>query len=97
VAQPGGLAVLFALNTATGALYESANPAQSTATLIGTGNWTQITVPWTASSVPDLVSGDVNLAGHVELWAVSGSTATSYALTGTTLSREGGGTLAIHR
>jgi len=91
VAQPGGIAELFALDTATGALYESTNPTQSGSALIGTGSWTQISIPWTASSVPNLVSGDVNPAGHAELWATSGGNATAYTLTGTTLSQEGTG------
>jgi hypothetical protein len=92
-AQPGGnpsATVLFALDTATGAVYESTNPSQSASSVIGTGNWTQITVPWGASP-PSLVSGDVNNAGQIELWTLSSGTATAYALNGSTLTQEGVG------
>ncbi|MGH3231306.1 MAG: LamG-like jellyroll fold domain-containing protein, partial [Streptosporangiaceae bacterium] len=95
-AQPGGnpsAAVLFALKTSTGALYESTNPAQSATTIIGTGNWQQITVPW-GTTPPALLSGDINSAGQAELWARSGSTITSYSLTGTTLAAEHSGALS---
>ena len=89
-AQPGGnpsAAVLLALSTTTGKLYESTNPAQSPSSIIGTGNWQQITVPW-GTSPPALLSGDINSAGQTELWTRSGSTITAYTLTGTTLSTE---------
>ena len=106
-AQPVGnpsATVLFALDTATGALYESTNPSPGTpcssytpptiptsCTLIGTAQstWAQITVPW-GTSPPALLSGDINSnsAGQIELWAQSGNTITAYTLTGTTLSAE---------
>lgn len=86
-AQPNGQTVLFALNTATGKLYESTNPAQSADTPIGSpGTWTQLTVPWTTT--PKLVSADVNPAGQIELWTGSGLTATAYTLSGTTITEE---------
>ena len=95
-AQPGGnpaAVVLFALDKATGALYESINPnagnpnpAVAASTIVGTGNWTQITVPW--GTPPALVSADINQAGQTELWAQSGGTAAAYVLTGSTLSVE---------
>lgn len=77
--------VLFALNTKTGTLWESSNPTGSTAHLVGTsGTWTQVTVPvsW-GSSPPTLASADTNASGQTELWTVSGNTATSYTVTGT--------------
>ncbi len=89
-AQPGGnpsATVLFALKTSTGALYESTNPAQSASSIIGTGNWQQITVPW-GSTPPALLQGDINSAGQTELWTRSGTTITAYTLTATTLSSE---------
>ena len=89
-AQPGGnpsAAVLFALKTTTGQLYESTNPSQSATSIIGTGNWQQLTVPW-GTSPPSLLSGDINSAGQAELWTRSGTTISSYTLTGTTLSTE---------
>ena len=101
-AQPGSnpsATVLFALNTTTGALYESVNPSPgtqcssytpipATCTLIGTpqSTWTQITAPW-GTSPPALLSADINTAGQPELWARSGTTITAYTLTGATLSR----------
>ena len=86
-AQPGGQPVLFALNTATGQMYESTNPGQDPSTPIGSpGTWTQLTVPWTTA--PKLVSADVNSAGQVELWTESGMTATTYTLTGTTIAQQ---------
>ena len=81
-AQPGGgpaATVLFALDTATGALYESTNPTESASSVIGTGNWTQLTVPWGASP-PALLSADINQAGAAELWTKGGSTLTPYTL-----------------
>lgn len=99
-AQPGGdpsATVLFALNEQTGALYESSNPSKSASSIIGTpgSTWTQITVPW-GSSPPAQLSGDVNHAGNIELWAVSsnGKSATAYTLTGTTLSQEAADSIA---
>jgi Ricin-type beta-trefoil lectin domain/Glycosyl hydrolase family 12/Concanavalin A-like lectin/glucanases superfamily len=104
-AQPGGnsgAVVLFALDKATGALYESVNPTCDTtvstgcgqgpsSTLVGmTGTWTTISTPWGATA-PDLVSADVNNAGSIELWTVSGSAATPYTLSGTTLTAENSG------
>jgi hypothetical protein len=105
-AQPGGNAsavVLFALDKVTGALYESVNPTCDTTvttgcgaglsgTLIGTpgSTWTTLSVPW-GSSAPDLVSADVNNAGQLELWTLSGTTAVPYTLSGTTVSAEGSG------
>jgi len=95
-AQPGGnpsATVLFALDNATGALYESTNPSQSATSVIGTGNWARISVPWGASP-PALVSADVNHAGQTELWTLSGGTATAYVLNGSTLGGEGAGSPA---
>jgi hypothetical protein len=89
-AQPGGnpsATVLLALNTTTGQLYESTNPAQSASSIIGTGNWQQITAPW-GTGPPALLSGDINTAGQTELWTRSGTTLTAYTLGGTTLSAE---------
>jgi hypothetical protein len=79
--------VLFALDAATGALYECTSPAALAA---GTGTWTRITVPW-GSSPPELASGDINHAGQTELWTLSGKTATAYSLSGTTLTAETSG------
>ena len=108
-AQPGNnpsATVLFALNTSTGALYESANPnagtqcssyapIPSTCTLIGTPQsiWTPITTPWGASA-PALLSADINSGGQPELWARSGTTITAYTLTGSTLATEHSGSLS---
>jgi hypothetical protein len=104
-AQPGGQPVLLALDTATGAMWESVNPSpgagpcadytQSTCTVIGTPNstWTRITAPW-GGSAPKLVSGDVNAAGKIELWTVSGTNTTAYTITGTSLSQEATDTIA---
>jgi hypothetical protein len=97
-AQPGGDTVLFALSKTTGALYESTNPTQSTSTLIGTGNWQQITAtPW-GTSPPALISGDVNSAGQTELWTRNGAAITAYTISGTTLSEEHASTFtqALH-
>lgn len=109
--QPGGnpnataadTVVLFALDKATGALYESVNPtctatvtsgceAGSSSTLIGMpgSTWTTISTPW-GSNAPSLVSADVNSAGSIELWTLSGSAATPYKLSGTTLTLENSG------
>jgi hypothetical protein len=104
-AQPGGPSgtVLFALNTQTGALYESVNPNAGNppagvdcqtnpagCTLIGTGNWAKFTgtMPW-GSTPPALASADVNAAGQTELWTVANGVATSYKVTGS------GSTLAL--
>lgn len=92
-AQPAGATVLFALKKSTGELWESTNPAQDPATPIGTatsagGHWTKINVPWGADAVPALVSGDVNAAGAIELWAQAGITGTPYVLSDTTLEPE---------
>jgi hypothetical protein len=92
---------LLALDRVTGALYESVNsgcPANCAGgTVIGMpGTWTQITVPW-GSSPPALVQADVNSgsggqgAGSLEVWTVSGSTATAYTISGTTMTKEGSG------
>jgi hypothetical protein len=104
-AQPGGnssAVVLFALDKATGALYESVNPTCNTtvttgcgegpsSTLVGmTGTWTEISTPW-GTTAPDLVSADVNNAGTLELWTVYGGAATPYTLSGTTLTQENNG------
>jgi hypothetical protein len=75
------------LDNSTGTLWESANPADSPDSIIGTGNWTQITVPW-GSSPPTLLQGDINNAGEIELWTQSGGTDPSYTLSGSTLSEE---------
>jgi hypothetical protein len=79
--------VLFALDTANGHLYECTSPA---ALATGTGSWTPITVPWGAGP-PKLVSADINHAGQTELWTLTGTTATAYTLSGTTLSAEAAG------
>jgi len=97
-AQPGNngaATVLFALDTATGALYESTNPTQSATAVIGSGNWTQLSVPWGASP-PALLSADINQAGATELWTKASSTLTPYTLnTATsTLSKETTGSSA---
>jgi hypothetical protein len=87
-AQPAGNPVLFALDTASGALYESINPSQNATTLIGSpGTWTRLTVPWTSTAVPTLVDADVTPAGTVEVWTTNAANtiATDYTLTGTTL------------
>jgi hypothetical protein len=106
-AQPGGKSsavVLFALDKATGALYESVNPACNTQVITGcgqgstastslvgmAGTWTTISTPW-GTTAPDLVSADVDNAGSVELWTVSGGTAIPYTLRGTALSQENSG------
>jgi hypothetical protein len=88
-AQPGNASavVLFALDKPTGALYESANPSQAATSIVGTGNWSQITVPW-GTSPPALVSADVNHAGQTELWTLSNGTAVAYVLNGSTLTPE---------
>jgi hypothetical protein len=75
---------LFALDTATGALYECASPAALAA---GTATWTQITAPW-GTSPPKLASADINHAGQTELWTLTGTKATAYTLTGATLTAE---------
>jgi hypothetical protein len=93
--------VLLALDTVTGALYESANPGCPSncgaGPLVGSyGTWTQISVPW-GSSPPMLVSADVNRgangpgSGNVELWTLAGATVTAYSLSGTGLVKEGAG------
>jgi hypothetical protein len=95
-AQPGGnpgATVLFALDNTTGSLYESTNPTESANSVIGSGNWQQITAPW-GSAPPALLSGDINSAGQIELWGRSGSTIKSYTLSGTTLSVEHSGSLS---
>lgn len=84
--------VLFALDKTNGTLWESVNPNAGNATtgpntIIGTGDWTQITVPWGAKP-PTLVQGDINQAGATELWTRSGGTLTSYTLSGATLTQE---------
>jgi hypothetical protein len=89
---------LFALDKATGALYISQNPnvnasqsqAPATATPVGSGNWTKLSVPW-GSAAPSLVSADVNHGGSTELWTLASGTATPYTLSGATLSKEGSG------
>lgn len=110
-AQPGGdpdEVVLLALDKATGALYESVNPTcsttvttgcgQSPATLVGMdGTWTQLSVPW-GTSAPDLVSADMNNAGQIELWTMSGSTAMPYTVGvgGTAVAQEGPGSAVAY-
>jgi hypothetical protein len=100
VAQPSGTApVLLALDRSTGQLLESAGMATSssdTAHLTGmpSSTWTQVTGgPWGAGSGPALVQADVNSAGKIELWTVSGSTATAWTISGTALTREAVNTL----
>jgi hypothetical protein len=83
VAEPSGQAVLFALDSANGELWESVNPQQSAATLIGMpgSTWTQVTGgPWTANSGPTLAQADIDSAGNIELWLTSGGGATSWTL-----------------
>jgi hypothetical protein len=93
--------VLLALDRSNGSLYESVNsgcPANcASGTVIGSpGTWTQITVLW-GSSPPVLVQADVNSgsggqgAGSLEIWTVSGTTATAYTISGTTMTKEGSG------
>jgi hypothetical protein len=79
VAEPGGQPVLFALDKATGQLWESVTSA---AGLIGMpGTWTKVTGgPWTAGSGPAFVQANVNSAGNIELWTTSAGTATSWSL-----------------
>jgi hypothetical protein len=89
-AEPGGNAVLFAVKKTTGETWESTNPSLNPATPIGTpaaagGTWTKLTVPWT--SAPTFVSGDVNTAGKIELWAQASTNATPYTLSGTTVAQ----------
>jgi len=110
-AQPGGNAsavVLFALDKATGALYESVNPScdatvttgcaqGASSTLVGMpgSTWTTLTVPW-GSSAPDLVSADVNHAGVTELWTLSAGKAVPYTVSGSTVSGEGAGSAVAY-
>ncbi len=108
--QPGGnasAAVLLALDTTNGQLWESTNPnlanpptgedcvtnpSQSTCSIIGSTAST-----WTQISVPwgstppTLVSADINHAGQTEVWTLTGRTATADTLSGTTLAQEGTG------
>jgi Laminin G domain len=89
-AEPGNNpsdVVLFALNTTTGALWESTNPHDSVSTIIGTGKWTPIKVQW-GRNPPTLLQGDVNSQDAVELWTRAGSNDPSYVLSGSTLSEE---------
>ncbi|WP_370353067.1 ricin-type beta-trefoil lectin domain protein [Catenulispora sp. EB89] len=95
--QTPGMTVLFALNTLSGTLYESANPDQSTTTPIGSpGTWTAITQWQSAGNVaglPVLVSADVTTAPGtptIEIWTTdsSNATATDYFLTGGTLTAQ---------
>jgi hypothetical protein len=84
VAQPSSGPVLLALDKSNGELWESVNTAQSASTLIGSpGTWTRVTGgPWTGSKTdPSLVQADVNSNRQIELWTVSGGTATSWVLT----------------
>jgi hypothetical protein len=109
-AQPQGNSsevVLFALDKATGAMYESVNPTCDTTTTTGcgqgasgtlvgmAGTWTALSVPW-GSTAPDLVSADVNNAGSLELWTESGGTAIPYTISGTTISKEGSGSAVTY-
>lgn len=94
--------VLLALDRSTGALYESVNSGCATGDcaagpIIGTpGTWTKITVPWGSTS-PTLLQADVNKgsdgqgSGSLEIWTLSGSTATAYTISGTTMTKEGSG------
>jgi hypothetical protein len=96
VAQPGGTAVLFALDRANGQLWESVNQPSNTPTtacpsatdfLVGMpcSTWTQVTGgPWTANAGPALAQADVNTAGAIELWTTSGGTATAWTLSTST-------------
>lgn len=97
-AQPGANpsnTVLFALDTATGALYESTNPTNSATAVIGSpGTWTQITVPW-GTSPPALLSADVNASGQIELWTATSGNDTAYTLAGTSLSQATNTTIAL--
>jgi hypothetical protein len=81
--------VLFALDPANGTLWESVNPHAGNpktgpTTVIGTGHWTKITVPW-GSTPPTLLQADINHDGATELWTETGATLTAYTLSGTTL------------
>lgn len=90
--NPAGT-ILFALNKTTGVLWETTNPggpAQNPPVPI---SWTKITVPW-GTTPPTLASADINHAGQTELWALSGTTATAYTLSGTTLAQEATSPLA---
>jgi Concanavalin A-like lectin/glucanases superfamily len=106
-AQPDGnpdAVVLFALDKATGALYESVNPScditvstgceqgDESTTLVGMpgSTWTRISAPWGATA-PTLVSADVSNAGSIELWTMTGSTLIPYKLSSTTLTAENSG------
>jgi hypothetical protein len=95
---PGGTCdpsatVLFALDNNTGTLWEAAHPSQLTPGT--TTGWQKITnVSW-GTAPPTLVSADVNASGTIELWTTSGTTATSYALTGTSLSQEQVNSIAL--
>jgi hypothetical protein len=91
VAQPAGKPVLLALDKANGQLWESAsNPANGPSGLIGMSGstWTLISTAttsapngvWQAGTGPTLVQADVNKAGDIELWTMSGGTATAYTL-----------------
>jgi Concanavalin A-like lectin/glucanases superfamily len=104
-ATPGDMVALFALDKATGALYESVNPTCDpgdiagceegpSSTLIGTtgSTWTTISTPWGTTAPGSLVSADVNNAGTIELWTLSDGTTTPYTLSGTTLTQENAGT-----
>jgi Concanavalin A-like lectin/glucanases superfamily len=97
--------VLFALDKTTGVMYESVNPtcnttdttgckqgaSDPTETLVGmAGTWTTLSAPW-GSTAPDLISADVNNAGSLELWTLSGGTAIPYTISGTTITEEGSG------
>jgi len=87
--------LLFALNTSTHVLYETASPL----TLITTaGNsspacsdkiaqpaWTKITAPATLTG---LNQADINHRGQVEIWDFEGGEPVSYTLSGATLSQE---------
>lgn len=95
--------MLFALNKTNGNLYEFKNPHcddQDTSTcgtvtsqLAGMpgSTMTQLTVPW-GSSPPASLSADYNHNGTIELWGLSGTSATPYTVSGTTVSAEGSGT-----
>jgi hypothetical protein len=73
--------VLFALDTSTGIIYESASPL----TLASGGTWTEI---GTVAIGGTLVQGDINHAGQTELWVNEDGVLFSHTVSGTTLSGE---------
>jgi hypothetical protein len=79
-----GDVVLFALDTATGKLWDTTTTSGG-----GLGTWTDVTpVPW-GSKPPALLSADINAAGQTELWTgTSATTITAYTVSGAALTEE---------